>query len=536
MIKALDTIGTKRMNSKTTEIQKTIAEKVKITAFNQPIDRIPSVDCLWIPIFAEKRAARMTGIAASVNKLSGKTIERVLKSGDFNGKLGETLVLRDIVGVTSKKILLVGLGQESKLDGKAFARAICSAIRTTADSSTIKKALSFLAQVKVKGRNSEWLIKMHVSESLRVLYKFERFKTEENGAKKDGEKKLKPDDISLKSLQIAAPGNISTAESSRVIRDAICLANGVELTRDLGNLPPNICTPGHIRDVASRLAKETKLKCEIFDKKKLEKLGMGSFLAVAQGSVQPPYMVVLTHNGGKAKEAPIVLVGKGITFDSGGISIKPSAAMDEMKYDMCGAATVLGLMKTVAESGIKKNVIGVVVTCENMPSGTATRPGDIVTSKSGRTIEILNTDAEGRLILCDALTYVERFKPKAVIDIATLTGACVIALGGVNTGLFSADDHLATALTAAGRRSLDPAWRLPLEEEYQDLINSPFADVANVGGREAGSVTAACFLWRFAKNYPWAHLDIAGTAWLSGSKKNATGRPVPLLWEFVSEY
>ena len=263
---------------------------------------------------------------------------------------------------------------------------------------------------------------------------------------------------------------------------------------------------------------------------------MGSFLAVAQGSVQPPYMVVLTHNGGKVKEPPIVLVGKGITFDSGGISIKPSAAMDEMKYDMCGAATVLGLMKTVAESGIKKNVIGVVVTCENMPSGTATRPGDIVTSKSGRTIEILNTDAEGRLILCDALTYVERFKPKAVIDIATLTGACVIALGGVNTGLFSADNELADALTEAGKNSLDPAWRLPLEEEYQELINSPFADVANVGGREAGSVTAACFLWRFAKSYPWAHLDIAGTAWLSGSKKNATGRPVPLLWEFVSEY
>ena len=301
-------------------------------------------------------------------------------------------------------------------------------------------------------------------------------------------------------------------------------------------MPPNICTPGYIRDVAKSLTKGTKLKCEIFDKKKLEKLGMGSFLAVAQGSVQPPYMVVLTHNGGKEKEAPIVLVGKGITFDSGGISIKPSAAMDEMKYDMCGAATVLGLMKTVAESGIKKNVIGVVVTCENMPSGTATRPGDIVTSKSGRTIEILNTDAEGRLILCDALTYVERFKPKAVIDIATLTGACVIALGGVNTGLFSADDQLAAALTEAGQRSLDPAWRLPLEEEYQDLINSPFADVANVGGREAGSVTAACFLWRFAKSYPWAHLDIAGTAWLSGSKKNATGRPVPLLWEFVSEY
>ena len=536
MIKALDTIGINGVNSKTTETQKTIAERVKISAFNQPFDKTPSVDCLWIPIFAEKGVARMTGVASSVNKLCGKTIERVLKSGEFKGKLGETLVLRDIVGVTSKKILLVGLGQESDMDGKAFARAICAAIKATTDSLTIKKALSFMAQVKVKGRDSRWLIKKHVSESLRVLYKFERFKTDKNGGKDDDGNKLKSDYVSLRSLQISTPGDISIAESSKAVRDAVCLANGVELTRDLGNLPPNICTPRFIRDVASRLAKGTKLKCEIFDQKKLEKLGMGSFLAVAQGSVQPPYMVVLTHNGGKAKEDPIVLVGKGITFDSGGISIKPSAAMDEMKYDMCGAATVLGLMKTVAESGIKKNIIGVVVTCENMPSGTATRPGDIVTSKSGRTIEILNTDAEGRLILCDALTYVERFKPKAVIDIATLTGACVIALGGINTGLFSADDKLADALTEAGKKSLDPAWRLPLEEEYQELINSPFADVANVGGREAGSVTAACFLWRFAKSYPWAHLDIAGTAWLSGSKKNATGRPVPLLWEFVSEY
>ena len=269
MINALDTIETKRMSSKVTEIQKTIAEKVKISTFNQPIEKIPSVDCLWIPIFAEKGAARMTGIAACIDKLCGKIIERVLKSGDFKGKLGETLVLRDIVGVASKKILLVGLGQESNLDGKAFARAICAAIRTTADSPTIKKALSFLAQVKVKERDSEWLIKLHVSESLRVLYKFERFKTEQKDVEEDDGKKLKPDNISLKSLQISAPSDISTAESSGAIRDAVCLANGVELTRDLGNLPPNICTPGYIRDAARRLTKSTNLKCEIFDKKKL---------------------------------------------------------------------------------------------------------------------------------------------------------------------------------------------------------------------------------------------------------------------------
>jgi len=521
---------------KNAEMYKTVAEKLKISSFNQPIDKISSIDCIWIPLFSGKNVAKMTNVATSVNNFSQKAIERVLKSGDFTGKLGETLLLREVVGVKAKKILLVGLGEESSLDGKAFARAVCAAVSITAESLSIKKALSFLTQVKVKGRDNEWLTRTHVSETLRMLYKFEIFKTEQRAQGAAKGEKSHSDNIALKSLQISSPKNMSVAEFSRSIRAGICLANGVELTRDLGNLPPNVCTPGYIRDVAKRLARETSLKCEIFDRKKLEKLKMGSFLAVAQGSAQPPYMIVLSHNGGKAREAPIVLVGKGITFDSGGISIKPSAAMDEMKYDMCGAATVVGLMKTVAQSGIKKNVIGVVVTCENMPSGTATRPGDIVNSKSGRTIEILNTDAEGRLILCDALTYVERYKPKAVIDVATLTGACVIALGGVNTGLFSADNQLASALIDAGQKSLDPAWRLPLEEDYQELINSPFADVANVGGREAGSVTAACFLWRFAKNYPWAHLDIAGTAWLSGSKKNATGRPVPLLWEFISEY
>ena len=271
------------------------------------------------------------------------------------------------------------------------------------------------------------------------------------------------------------------------------------------------------------------------DKSALEKLGMNSFLAVSQGSVQPPYLIVMTYSGGKNKDRPSVLVGKGITFDSGGISIKPSASMDEMKYDMCGAATVFGVIKAISQAGLKKNVIGVVAACENMPSGTATRPGDIVTSMSGKTIEILNTDAEGRLILCDALTYVEKFKPKEVIDIATLTGACVIALGSINSGLFTPSDDLASKLIDAGKNSLDTTWRMPLEEDYSDLLKSPFADIANVGGREAGSVSAACFLWKFAESYPWAHLDIAGTAWKSGSAKNATGRPVPMLFEFLKE-
>lgn len=317
----------------------------------------------------------------------------------------------------------------------------------------------------------------------------------------------------------------------------------MDLTRDLGNLPPNVCTPTYLGQTAKQLGRDWKLKVDVLGLKQIEALNMGSFLSVAKGSVQPPQFIVMQYQGagaasgesgkGKNKNAPIVLVGKGITFDSGGISIKPGEAMDEMKYDMCGAGSVFGTLRAVAEMGLKLNVIGIVPTCENMPAGNALKPGDIVTAMNGTTIEVLNTDAEGRLILCDALTYAERFKPAAVVDIATLTGACIIALGHHNTGLFSKDDALAGELLDASREAVDPAWRLPLDEEYQDQLKSNFADVANIGGRPAGSVTAACFLSRFAQNYPWAHLDIAGTAWKSGAAKGATGRPVPLLSQFL---
>ncbi len=305
------------------------------------------------------------------------------------------------------------------------------------------------------------------------------------------------------------------------------------LTKDLGNLPGNVCTPTYLADTARKLAREFKLKAEILGPKQIEALKMGSFLSVARGSVQPPQFIVLKYEGGPARQAPIVLVGKGVTFDTGGISLKPGEAMDEMKYDMCGAGSVLGTIRAVAEMGLKLNVIAVVPATENMPGGKATKPGDVVTSMSGQTIEVLNTDAEGRLILCDALTYAERFKPAAVIDVATLTGACIIALGHVNWGLFSKSDALADELLAAGRATGDTAWRLPVEEEYQEQLKSNFADVANIGGRPAGSVTAACFLARFTEKYEWAHLDIAGTAWKSGAAKGATGRPVPLLTQFL---
>jgi leucyl aminopeptidase len=337
----------------------------------------------------------------------------------------------------------------------------------------------------------------------------------------------------LKKLTLlGAADEAATAKAGLAQGEAV--AQGVALGRELGNLPGNFCTPTYLAQEAKRLGKDFKhIKAEVLERPALEKLGMGSFLSVTNGSVEPPKFIILRYNGAAATQAPLVLVGKGITFDSGGISIKPGAGMDEMKYDMGGAASVLGTFRAVAELKPKINLIGLVPTCENMPSGTATKPGDVVTSMSGQTIEVLNTDAEGRLILCDALTYAERFKPAAVIDIATLTGACVVALGHIHTGLFSADDQLAEALLQAGQQTQDTAWRMPLDDEYGDSLKSNFADMGNVGGREGGAITAAVFLSKFTKAYRWAHLDIAGSAWKSGVAKGGTGRPVGLLTQFI---
>ncbi len=307
----------------------------------------------------------------------------------------------------------------------------------------------------------------------------------------------------------------------------------MKLAKDLGNLPGNICTPSYLAEQAGKLAGEHKLKITVLEEKDMEKLGMHSLLSVTRGSRQPAKLITLEYRGTDKKHKPVVLVGKGLTFDSGGISLKPGADMDEMKYDMCGAASVLGTLLAVAEIGLKLNVVAVIPSSENMPDGAASRPGDIVKSMAGLTIEILNTDAEGRLILCDALTYAARFEPDTVIDIATLTGACVIALGGVASGLFSNQDQLARELLEAGEYSNDKAWQMPLWDDYQQQLDSNFADMQNIGGRAAGSVTAACFLSRFTKEYRWAHLDIAGTAWKSGKEKGSTGRPVPLLTQYL---
>jgi len=474
-------------------------------------------DCIVVGLFEGQTLA---GAAHQVDLATKGLITRLIKAGDFDGKSGSTLMLHEVQGIGAARVLLVGLGKQDKFTHKAYTEAARSAWRALADTQ-VAQVVWTLAQEPVKERDASWAARTAVVTMRDLAYKFTQMKSKPE-ARPGSLKKavLTVDTTDEKAAKLA-------------VKQGVALANGMDLTRDLGNLPGNICTPTYLAHTAKKLARDWKLKVEVLGQKQIEALKMGSFLSVAKGSVEAPHFIVLHYQGGAAKQAPVVLVGKGITFDTGGISLKPGEGMDEMKYDMCGAASVLGTLRAVAEIGLKQNVIVVVPTCENMPNGNASKPGDVVTSMSGQTIEILNTDAEGRLILCDALTYVERFKPAAVIDVATLTGACIIALGHHNTGLFSKDDALADALLAASKTAIDPTWRMPLDDEYHDQLKSNFADVANIGGRPAGSVTAACFLSRFTEAYPWAHLDIAGTAWKSGAAKGATGRPVPLLTQYL---
>ena len=428
------------------------------------------------------------------------------------------------------RVGLVGLGKDADFNDTAFAEAGRTATRARGGTRAAS-ALWCLVQQPPQQRDVAWAIITTITlvreAGYRLLERHPELKRAPRGAGAN-------EKASLRKIVLAVDVGDAKSASQAAVRGT-AIANGMELTRDLGNLPSNICTPTYLANTARGIAKRHKLKVEILGRKQIEALNMGAFLAVTKGSVEPPQFIVLRYDGASAKQAPVVLVGKGITFDTGGISLKPGEGMDEMKYDMCGAASVLGTIQAVAEMGLKQNVIAVVPTCENMPSGIATKPGDVVTSMSGQTIEILNTDAEGRLILCDALTYVERFKPAAVIDVATLTGACIIALGHVNSGLYARSDALADQLLGAGRKAMDTAWRLPLDDDYQDQLKSNFADMANIGGRPAGSVTAACFLARYTEKYDWAHLDIAGTAWKSGAAKGATGRPVPLLTQFLMD-
>jgi leucyl aminopeptidase len=380
-------------------------------------------------------------------------------------------------------------------------------------------------EVNVPGRNINWKTQRIVESFEAGLYSFTKMK---------GKPPKNVSPIESVDLLIDDKSEFKTVLSA--IAAGSALTAGINSAKTLGNLPGNICTPTYLADQAKQLARDySSITTKIIEEKEIERLGMGAFMSVTRGSVQPGKLIVITHKGGKAKEAPHVLVGKGITFDTGGISLKPGAGMHEMIWDMCGAASVFGTMLAIAEQGLAMNVVGVIAAAENMPSGDASRPGDIVKTMSGQTVEILNTDAEGRLVLCDALTYIDQFNPKTVIDVATLTGACIVALGSHASAMYANDDGVAADLTKAGEDSLDRVWRMPLWEDYQVQINSAFADMTNIGGREAGSITAACFLARFTRKYRWAHLDVAGSAFKgSGPSKGSTGRPVSLLFEYLN--
>ena len=474
--------------------------------------------CVVVGVFETRK---LTLAGEMIDRVAKGYLSDILRRGDMEGKCGSTLLLHNVPSTLCDRVLLVGLGKERDFRENEYRQAIKVAIKTLNETGSME-AVVYLTELGVKKRDVAWRIEQAVMVAMEAVYRFDKLKSKQDEVRRP---------LRKLTLSVQRRNEIAAAENAVISGQAI--AHGMNLAKDLGNLPGNVCTPSYLAEQAKGLGKTYSLKVEVFDTPEIEKLGMGSFLSVAKGSRQPPKLIVLHYTGGAKKAPPVVLVGKGITFDAGGISLKPAGEMDEMKYDMCGAASVLGALKAIAQMQLPLNVIGIIPTCENLPDGAANKPGDVVTSMSGQTIEILNTDAEGRLILCDALTYAERFEPQAVVDIATLTGACVIALGHHASGLFSNNEPLARELLHAADAAYDRAWHMPLWEDYQEQLKSNFADMANIGGRAGGSITAACFLSRYAKKYDWAHLDIAGTAWKSGAEKGATGRPVPLLTHFL---
>ncbi|MBK7355785.1 leucyl aminopeptidase [Propionivibrio sp.] len=482
--------------------------------------------CVVVGVFEPRKLTRG---AESIDNIAHKHLSDIIHRGDMEGKSGSTLLLHNVPSTLCERVLLVGLGKEKEFHEKAYCAAIRSAVKALNETGATDGTI-FLTENPVKKRGVSWRIRQAAMIAQETVYRFDQFKSTASEG-------IRP----LRKLSFTIERRESLAQAEEALAQGLATAEGVSLARTLGNLPGNVCTPGYLAETAQQMAKEHAMECQVLERADMEALGMQALLSVARGSHIPPKMIVMQYKGmkvGKGSDKatsgkPIVLIGKGITFDSGGISLKPGLEMDEMKFDMCGAASVLGTLKAVARMKLPINLTVIVPTTENMPGGSASKPGDIVTSMSGQTIEILNTDAEGRLILCDAMTYAERFNPETVIDVATLTGACVIALGHVATGLFANDDGLAHKLLQAGDDAQDRAWQMPLWEDYQDLLKSPFADMANIGGRAAGSVSAACFLSRYCKKFAWAHLDIAGTAWKSGADKGATGRPVPLLVHYL---
>ncbi len=476
-------------------------------------------DCLVVGVFERRKLA---GAAQELDAASNGYLSSVLQHGDMDGKQEQTLLLHSVSGVAAQRVLLIGCGKENEYGLRQFKKALNAAVKCLKEHN-VRDAIFYLSELPIKDINQAQRIKLAAETIHHGCYQFTHLKSKNDKTK-----------INLQKVILNVDDAKYLAKARQAVSMGNAVAQGVTTARDLGNLPGNICTPSYLASTAQKNARHyTNMKVKVLKQKDMEELKMGALLSVAKGSRQPPRLIVVEYHGGKKDDKPVVLVGKGITFDSGGISIKPSQAMDEMKFDMCGAASVLGTMVTIGELQLPINVIAIVPSCENMPDGAANKPGDVVTSMSGQTIEVLNTDAEGRLILCDALTYSERYKPRSVIDVATLTGACVVALGKHPCGLLSNKDALAEELLDAGKRSDDRAWQLPLWDDYQDQLKSNFADMANIGGPQAGTITAACFLSRFTEKLNWAHLDIAGVAWESGHHKGATGRPVPLLSQYL---
>lgn len=477
-----------------------------------------AVDCVIVGIYERGKL----GVAAGdIDSASKGEIRRLIKSGDLSSELGQSAVLTKLSGVKAHRVVVVGLGKSSAFGARQFRKAVAAAAAVITKTKA-KQVLNGLT-LETVAKTSRYYLARHTAEAFgEILYRFNKMKSGRQPAASP-----------LKKIGYAIARRADAADIMRGAEHGDAIAAGVSLAKDLGNLPANVCTPSYLARTAKKLAAgNAKLTTKVLNEAEMKRLGMRSLLSVSAGTEEPPKLIVMQYKGGGSKK-PVVLVGKGVTFDAGGISLKPGPGMDEMKFDMCGAAGVIGVMATVVQLKLPINLVVLVPTVENMPSGTATRPGDIVKSMSGKTIEVLNTDAEGRLILCDALTYSRRFKPAAVVDVATLTGACVIALGAHRSAVMSNNDALRAELVDAGERSDDLAWPMPLGEEYAEQLKSNFADMANIGGRHGGAVTAACFLEKFADGLTWAHMDIAGTAWNSGTKKGATGRPVPLLAEML---
>ncbi|MFD2176360.1 leucyl aminopeptidase [Veronia pacifica] len=476
--------------------------------------------CIVVGVFEPRR---LSPVAEQLDKISDGYISSLLRRGDLEGKPGQMLLLHHVPNVLSERVLLVGCGKERELGERQYKEIIKNTINTLNETGSME-AVCFLTELHVKGRDTYWKVRQAVESTNDGLYTFNQFKS------------VKPETRRpLRKLVFNVPTRRELNLGERAIAHGLGISSGVKACKDLGNMPPNVANPAYLASQARRLADDfEKVTTKIIGEQEMQELGMTSYLAVGRGSKNESMMSIMEYKGNPDPDAkPIVLVGKGLTFDAGGISLKPAAAMDEMKYDMCGAASVYGTMRSLAELDLPINVVGVLAGCENMPGGNAYRPGDILTTMSGQTVEVLNTDAEGRLVLCDALTYVERYEPECVVDVATLTGACIMALSFHISALLSNHNPLAHELVNASEQASDRAWRLPMTEEYQEQLNSPFADMANIGGKGGGTITAGCFLSRFAKAYNWAHLDIAGTAFQGGKNKGATGRPVPMLVQFL---